>query len=156
MYDWLLCHVILAIWSWSLLQFTIVITASRSKHELLGILVSIVMQDGPFLGFRLLLIIRHDVISYTNTFFACKNILVILLLLYRLVAVQVEKTKCCQRNESSADDAVNANDAMNADDVMNRDDDTSIHDDVTNVVAIDVERDVSESQEGARCEASCY
>ena len=59
--------------------------------DVYGIVVSIVMQDAPYLVLRLLLIFRYDVISYSNMFFTCKNTLVMLLLLYRLVVVQVEK-----------------------------------------------------------------
>ena len=33
MYNWLLCHMILAIWTWSLLQFVIVLTATRSRLD---------------------------------------------------------------------------------------------------------------------------
>ena len=95
-----LCYAILGIWSWSLLQFTLVLTATRvrkdrvggasvfwsSKDEervaccssdVFGIMVSIAMEDGPFLILRLLLIIEYRVISYTNMFFTCKNSLVI-------------------------------------------------------------------------------
>ena len=49
------------------------------------------MQDAPFLVFRLLLIFKYGVVSYSNTFYTCKNTLVYSLLLYRLVVVQVER-----------------------------------------------------------------
>ena len=74
--------------------------------DVYGIVVSIVMQDAPYLVLRLLLIFRYDVISYSNMFFTCKNTLVILLLLYRLVVVQVEKQTptgdVTSRHDSSA------------------------------------------------------
>lgn len=47
-------------------------------------------QDGPFLAFRLILIIHYKIVSYMNIFFTCKNTLVILLQLYRLYVVQSE------------------------------------------------------------------
>lgn len=59
--------------------------------DVYGILISIVLQDLPFLVLRLLLIFKYHVLSYTNMFFTSKNTLVILLLLYRLVVVYIEK-----------------------------------------------------------------
>ena len=105
--------VILAIWSWSLLQFTMVLTATKVRKDqsgllprtfnqyddscctpdVYGIIISIFMQDAPFLVLRLLLIFYYGVVSYTNFFFTCKNTLVILLLLYRLVVIQIERRR---------------------------------------------------------------
>jgi hypothetical protein len=48
-----------------------------------GIMLNILLQDAPFLGFRLLLIVHYRIISYMNVFFTCKNTLVIVLQLYR-------------------------------------------------------------------------
>ncbi|KAJ9575636.1 hypothetical protein L9F63_007497 [Diploptera punctata] len=79
----LLVLLTLAIWSWSLLQFTMCG----------AILLNILLQDAPFLGFRLLLIIQFRIISYMNVFFTCKNTLVILLQLYRLYVVHSETNK---------------------------------------------------------------
>ena len=104
-----LCKVILSIWSWSVLQFTMVFTATKAPRregvstvttnptpggtcctpDVVGIIMSIFMQDGPFLVLRLLLIFKYSVFSYTNMFFTCKNTLVCMLLMYRLVVVQV-------------------------------------------------------------------
>ena len=116
----------LAIWSWSLLQFTVVLTAtkssrrsrisapshttpvrksrSRSKRrqrqglaayccsvDVWGIIINILLQDAPFVIFRLLLIFYYRIISYMNVFFTCKNTLVIALQLYRLYVVYAEK-----------------------------------------------------------------
>lgn len=79
-----------------------------------GIALNIVLQDAPFLAFRLLIIIHYRIISYMNVFFTCKwssrsqqirtrsvslirlqcfagkNTLVILLQLYRLYVVHSE------------------------------------------------------------------
>ena len=86
-----------------------VLTAQRVRHKptingphppmdnsccdaaVFGIIVSIFLQDAPFLVLRLLLIFNYNVISYTNMFFTCKNTLVIILLLYRLIVIQVEQ-----------------------------------------------------------------
>lgn len=114
-YNKMLCLVILGIWSLSLLQFSIVLTAARARRDqsglvprvttykssdnkvgccqadVFGIMISIVLQDAPFLVLRMLLIFQYRVLSYTNMFFTSKNTLVIVLLIYRLVVVQLEK-----------------------------------------------------------------
>lgn len=110
-YNRLLCYIILGIWTLSLLQFTLVLTATRARRdqvgapsafdddeiksgccnpEIYGIIISIMMQDCPFLVVRLLLIFKYAVVSYTNMFFTSKNSLVIILLLYRVIVVQAE------------------------------------------------------------------
>ncbi|XP_041378152.1 transmembrane protein 26-like [Gigantopelta aegis] len=109
-YNRVLCYIVLGIWTLSLLQFTLVLTATKArrdqsgvpspheaddnigccKPEIYGILISIILQDLPFLVVRLLLIFRHKIVSYTNMFFTSKNSLVILLLVYRLCVVQLE------------------------------------------------------------------
>ncbi|KAK9869741.1 hypothetical protein WA026_003477 [Henosepilachna vigintioctopunctata] len=102
----------LGIWSWSLMQFTVVLTATKSRKSRLtttgssskeakscctidvwGIAINITLQDAPFLVFRLLLITHFEIISYMNVFFTCKNTLVILLQLYRLYVVNSENKK---------------------------------------------------------------
>lgn len=109
-----MCIIILSIWSWSLLQFTLVLTtkvkkkkqAKVSKHgcahtcknvccsvDVWSILINIILQDAPFFIFRLLLILYYKIISYMNIFFTCKNTLVIILQFYRLIVVQAEKRK---------------------------------------------------------------
>ncbi|XP_046375848.1 transmembrane protein 26-like [Haliotis rufescens] len=112
-YNKLLCMIILGIWTLSLLQFTLVLTASRVRRDqsglatekppvkkvgccsadVYGIVISILLQDVPFLVLRMLLIFRYGVLSYTNMFFTSKNTIVIILLIYRLVVVQVEKSE---------------------------------------------------------------
>ena len=108
----MLCQVILGIWSWSLIQFAMVLTATKARKDqsgivsrkfpppeddtcctpdVYGIIISIFLQDAPFLVLRLLLIFKYNVVSYTNMFFTCKNMLVIMLLLYRLFVVQWER-----------------------------------------------------------------
>ncbi|XP_025153993.1 transmembrane protein 26 [Harpegnathos saltator] len=107
-----LVYLTLGIWAWSLLQFTVVLTATKSRKSRLssgsvarkkirtetsccsidvwGIALNMILQDGPFLAFRLILIIHYKIVSYMNIFFTCKNTLVILLQLYRLYVVQSE------------------------------------------------------------------
>jgi len=43
--------------------------------DVYGIIISIMMQDAPFLVLRMLLIFKYSVLSYTNLFFTCKNAL---------------------------------------------------------------------------------
>lgn len=40
-----------------------------------GIVLNVILQDVPFLTFRLLIIIHYEIISYMNVFFTCKCIL---------------------------------------------------------------------------------
>ena len=101
---------VLSIWSWSLLQFTVLLTPSknppkrtenptklqRAKEiccsiDVWEVLFNIILQDAPFFVFRLLLITYYKLISYMNIFFTCKNTLVITLQFYRLMVVQLEK-----------------------------------------------------------------
>ncbi|KAJ8320475.1 hypothetical protein KUTeg_002062 [Tegillarca granosa] len=110
----LLCYIILGIWTLSLLQFTLVLTATRARRdqvgapggmdvdssetsccnaEIYGIITSILMQDCPFLVVRLLLIFKYKIVSYTNMFFTSKNSLVIILLLYRVCVVNIESRR---------------------------------------------------------------
>ncbi|KAG6460077.1 hypothetical protein O3G_MSEX011753 [Manduca sexta] len=96
----------LAIWSWSLMQFTVVLTATKSRKsrgaanrnsraccctiEVCAIIMNIALQDAPFLAFRLLIICHYRIINYMNIFFTCKNTLVILLQIYRLYVLHLE------------------------------------------------------------------
>ncbi|KAL0858360.1 hypothetical protein ABMA27_012244 [Loxostege sticticalis] len=99
----------LAIWSWSLMQFTVVLTATKSRKsrgtanrseinsracccsiEVCAIMMNIALQDAPFLAFRLLIICHYKIINYMNIFFTCKNTLVILLQIYRLYVLHLE------------------------------------------------------------------
>ncbi|XP_013112408.1 transmembrane protein 26 [Stomoxys calcitrans] len=122
----LLVYLTLGIWSWSLMQFTIVLSATRARRprgggsnkkdeqvpptdccnncccgiDVWGIVLNVILQDAPFLTFRLLIIFQYDIISYMNVFFTCKNSLVIVLQLYRLYVVNAEFWK--NRRETKA------------------------------------------------------
>ncbi|XP_077997306.1 transmembrane protein 26-like [Glandiceps talaboti] len=118
--EWALMYLILGIWSWSLLQFCLVLTATKARKprmarssssnlflpfasrceggcqlwcesEVWAIIASIVMQDGPFLTMRMFLLIHYEVVSHMMVFFTCKNSLVLLLQLYRLAVLYLEK-----------------------------------------------------------------
>ena len=107
--DDLVVYVTLGVWSASLLQFTLVLTATRSgrladqdgldeyvqqknlccANEIWSICTTILLQDGPFLALRLYVIIKNETLTYTILFFTAKNVLVVLVQTYRLFVV------CC-------------------------------------------------------------
>ena len=102
--DKVLIVIILSIWSWSLLQFCINTTAVTSVLEssadeegsrrgcrtacfsgdIWALLVSVILQDAPYLAMRLFLVVYVRAINQMILFFICKNILVISLQFYRL------------------------------------------------------------------------
>uniref|UniRef100_H2YWB7 Transmembrane protein 26 n=1 Tax=Ciona savignyi TaxID=51511 RepID=H2YWB7_CIOSA len=114
-----LVYLVMAIWSWSLLQFCLVLTASKDmpnidEHdekvsysddgrlcfncfccytEVWGMIMSILFQDGPFLILRLVIFLQYNVVTHMLVFFACKNVLVIILLLNRIRVIILEERK---------------------------------------------------------------
>uniref|UniRef100_H2TRB6 Transmembrane protein 26 n=1 Tax=Takifugu rubripes TaxID=31033 RepID=H2TRB6_TAKRU len=95
-----LVHIILAVWTWSMLQFPLHLAGQcaelRSeglqdeslwhKHstDIWSIVEVLFIQDGPFLVVRLTVMIYYEVFHQMLVFFAIKNFLVIILNLYRL------------------------------------------------------------------------
>jgi len=103
----------LIVWSLSLLQFTIALTATKMSRkrvatvdfednqnqknlsmrerlfrtEIWSLLISILLMDGPFLSLRLYCLIVFRILSYGILFFSFKNLLMIGLLIYRMVIV---------------------------------------------------------------------
>ncbi|KAI3390161.1 hypothetical protein SNEBB_001833 [Seison nebaliae] len=63
------------------------------ETEIWSLCTGIVMQDGPFLGLRLSLILYYKVVSDMNIFFTIKNSLVIILQLYRLIVLTLDHRK---------------------------------------------------------------
>jgi len=105
--DTTFCYTTLLVWSWSLIQFTLVITpqsqedipdpvesmSERVKNyfhssDVWKILKDVILQDGPFFIFRLVLVTYYRHISYINIFFLCKNTLIIIVQVYRLFVVK--------------------------------------------------------------------
>uniref|UniRef100_A0A673I077 Transmembrane protein 26-like n=1 Tax=Sinocyclocheilus rhinocerous TaxID=307959 RepID=A0A673I077_9TELE len=104
-----LVYVILAVWTWSMLQFPLhlaVVTSrpqnsdehkdghgccnlvfSRHSTDIWNIVESLFIQDGPFLVVRLIVMIYFDVFHQMLVFFAIKNFLVVVLNLYRLIVI---------------------------------------------------------------------
>ncbi|XP_064176378.1 transmembrane protein 26b [Anguilla rostrata] len=107
-----LVYLILAVWTWSMLQFPFHLSVGKStedeycedqsdsllkKHgtEIWNIMQSLFIQDGPFLLVRLMVMIYFEVLHPMLVFFTVKNLLMILLNLYYLVVI-------CQDYRSSA------------------------------------------------------
>lgn len=106
-----LTYIILIMWSVSLLQFCFVLTATKNPNrprvalastkdlgrklqcatccgtELWSIFVLMLMQDLPFLVIRTYTIVALHLITYSIIFFTAKNILIVLLLVYRVVVI---------------------------------------------------------------------
>ncbi|XP_016400685.1 transmembrane protein 26-like [Sinocyclocheilus rhinocerous] len=104
-----LVYIILAMWTWSMLQFPFhlaVVTSrpqnsdepkggngccnlvlSRHSTDIWNIVESLFIQDGPFLVVRLIVMIYFDVFHQMLVFFAIKNFLVVVLNLYRLIVI---------------------------------------------------------------------
>ena len=101
--DFVLIVIILSIWSWSLLQFcvnTTIVTNPEKvdeseerqgtrccecyQSEIWALIVSVILQDAPYLTMRLFLIIYLGAINQMILFFTCKNVMIITLQFYRL------------------------------------------------------------------------
>uniref|UniRef100_G3NPI4 Transmembrane protein 26 n=1 Tax=Gasterosteus aculeatus aculeatus TaxID=481459 RepID=G3NPI4_GASAC len=106
----------LGLFSWALMQFPLVLTqtqqgeppqggencvarlpappvtsASCCSNEVWSLLLTVGLQDGPFLIYRLYLMLQEQVLNQLMIFFTCKNILIVLLELYRIFVVQCEQ-----------------------------------------------------------------
>ncbi|XP_041865931.1 transmembrane protein 26-like [Melanotaenia boesemani] len=104
--SFLLVHIILAVWTWSMLQFplhlAVVNSASESEGDMgiqedtllarhstdiWSIVEALFIQDGPFLVVRLTVMTHFRVFHQMLAFFAFKNFLVVILNLYRLAVI---------------------------------------------------------------------
>ncbi|XP_073668434.1 transmembrane protein 26 isoform X2 [Paramisgurnus dabryanus] len=100
-----LVYIILAVWTWSMLQFPshlAVVTSpqnsvemndgdgccnfllSRHSNDIWNIVESLFIQDGPFLVVRFVVMKQYYVFHQMLLFFTIKNFLVVILTLYRL------------------------------------------------------------------------
>ncbi|KAK2841249.1 hypothetical protein Q7C36_012828 [Tachysurus vachellii] len=105
----------LSLFSWALMQFPLVLTqtnpakpqtnihikmtrpelqpcpyTSCCSSEIWSLLLTVGLQDGPFLVYRLYLMLRENVQNQLMIFFTCKNILIVMLELYRIGVVHFE------------------------------------------------------------------
>ncbi|XP_068997576.1 transmembrane protein 26 [Embiotoca jacksoni] len=108
----------LALFSWALMQFPLVLTQTRPSKgecpqrsigrllccpeaspsfasccssEVWSLLLTVGLQDGPFLLYRIYLMVQEQVLNQLMIFFTCKNILIVLLELYRIFVVQCQR-----------------------------------------------------------------
>lgn len=58
--------------------------------EILSLLISFLLMDGPYCALRLYAIIVYNVVSYGIIFFTCKNILMLVLLMYRMFIICIK------------------------------------------------------------------
>ncbi|KAM3605809.1 uncharacterized protein V6R79_005071 [Siganus canaliculatus] len=101
-----LVYIILAVWTWSMLQFPLHLAVVNTKPDSAGeegsqqvsllakhstdiwsIVEALFIQDGPFLVVRLTVMTYFKVFHQMLIFFAIKNFLVVILNLYRLVVI---------------------------------------------------------------------
>ncbi|XP_060624925.1 transmembrane protein 26 [Anolis sagrei] len=104
-----LVYAILAVWTWSMLQFPLDLAVQhvgcgpsnsskkvfrlllcRHSADLWNIGISLFIQDGPFLVVRLILMGYFNVITQMLVFFTAKNILSVMLQLYRLAVLSLD------------------------------------------------------------------
>ena len=69
--------------------------------EMWSIFVSIALQDGPFVVVRLTCIFYWNIRTYTNYFFAFKNFMMLVLQIYRIVAVYQQHADSSSAEERS-------------------------------------------------------
>ncbi|CAL8254389.1 unnamed protein product [Lota lota] len=107
-----LIYIILAVWTWSMLQFPLHLSVvnntpddegdrnvsllTQHSTDLWTIVQALFIHDGPILVVRLIVLIHFKVFNQMLVFFAIKNSLVVLLNLYRLVVI-------CQDSRSNND-----------------------------------------------------
>ncbi|XP_059189026.1 transmembrane protein 26 [Centropristis striata] len=113
----------LGLFSWALMQFPLVLTQTQPSKgepprssvggapssftsccssEVWSLLLTVGLQDGPFLLYRLYLMVQEQVLNQLMIFFTCKNILIVLLELYRIFVVQCEQPVGESRSERCA------------------------------------------------------
>ncbi|KAJ8372695.1 hypothetical protein AAFF_G00280240 [Aldrovandia affinis] len=105
-----LVYAILAVWTCSMLQFPINLSASRREESIQGrgdrfilrrradmwsIVVSLFIQDGPFLVVRLVAMLHYKIFHQRLVFFAIKNLVVV------LVNVCLLHNICHERKEAA-------------------------------------------------------
>ncbi|XP_038075524.1 transmembrane protein 26-like [Patiria miniata] len=73
------------------------------ESDVWSIVASILLQDGPFLVFRLTLIVHYQVYSHTNIFFTCKNLIVVALQAYRILVLREERRERLKRERKRKD-----------------------------------------------------
>lgn len=120
-------YAILSVWSVSFIQFIPVVFYKRVYRtitpahkgnrtgfmnacgdgfvEIFATCMAILLQDGPFLILRLCIISYLNIITYSLMFFVVKNIIVILLLVYKLIILCI-KMPCCFKEEGEIESVI--------------------------------------------------
>ncbi|KAM4591565.1 transmembrane protein 26-like [Odontesthes bonariensis] len=99
-------YTVLAVWTWSMLQFPLHLAVvnsagendgdegiqedsllSKRSTDIWSVVQALFIQDGPFLVVRLTIMIKLKVLNQMGIFFAFKNFLVVILNLYRLAVI---------------------------------------------------------------------
>ncbi|KAA0725603.1 Transmembrane protein 26 [Triplophysa tibetana] len=99
-------YIILAVWTWSMLQFPLHFSVVNSRTEeistqedsllsqhrtdIWNIAESLFLQDGPFFIVRLTVMMRFSVYHQMLVFFTMKNLLVVMLNIYRLWVICID------------------------------------------------------------------
>ncbi|GFO29151.1 transmembrane protein [Plakobranchus ocellatus] len=107
------CYILLVIWTGSLFQFFLVLTATKKAEEekiswksiicsseVWQILVQVGLQDLPFLIVRIIVMLLYQVFNYTIIFFVCKNSLVISLEINHMYGLCKEQKARLQRRQA--------------------------------------------------------
>lgn len=66
------CLIFFLYFSWHISRSITCCSDCCCSIDVWGIVLNIILQDAPFLTFRLLIIIHYQIISYMNVFFTCK------------------------------------------------------------------------------------
>ena len=126
--------ILLIIWSWSLFQFTLGLTATKKKTkkrprwfrsclffetEMWSIFATTIMQDGPYLATRLYFMVETGSINQASIFFTCKNALLVLIQTYRIVIIFSKH--CNEKRQSNEHDAELAEYEITGEDNANSD-----------------------------------
>jgi hypothetical protein len=59
--------------------------------EIWSLIFSVLTQDGPYAAVRIYAVVRYNLITYSILYFICKNLLVVVLVLYRLFVICIHK-----------------------------------------------------------------
>ncbi|XP_072334929.1 transmembrane protein 26b [Scyliorhinus torazame] len=133
-----LVYAILAIWTWSMLQFPLDLTvlqktegqrphgntSDRKAHlfknsaDLWNITISVLIQDGPFFIFRLFLMFHQGIVHQMLLFFTIKNALVLTLQFYRLTLIYLEMRQPCKEQQQTTTEVNVSTCATEMDDIV--------------------------------------
>ena len=97
----------------------------KVKLDMFAILQQLLLQDVPFFCLRMTLIFQFQVISHMNIFFTCKNTLIILLQLYRLLVLVLERRPVYRRQSRIFSIVANTYDSTNLPEIRETDENTT-------------------------------